>query len=38
MKITGHTQEKTYRRYLKTDDAVAQLVGEALKKHGDKKD
>jgi len=31
MKITGHTQEKTYRRYIKTDDNVARLVGEALK-------
>jgi integrase len=36
MKATGHTQEKTYRRYLKTDEETAQQIGEALKKIEDK--
>lgn len=31
MKITGHTQIKTYLRYIKTDDDVAKATGEALK-------
>jgi integrase len=36
MKITGHTQTKTYQRYLKTDDDVAKQAGEALKNLEDK--
>lgn len=32
MKATGHTQSKTYERYLKTDEEVALQTGEALKK------
>lgn len=31
MKATGHTQTKTYERYLKTDEDVARQTGEALK-------
>ena len=30
MKITGHTQEKTFRRYLRTDDEVVSAACEAL--------
>lgn len=37
MKATGHTQTKTYERYLKTDEDVARQTGEALKKLGKKK-
>ncbi|MBO0863378.1 MAG: hypothetical protein J2P21_33770 [Chloracidobacterium sp.] len=36
MKATGHTQTKTYERYLKTDEEVAKATGEALKKWKDK--
>jgi len=36
MKATGHTQTKTYERYLKTDEEVAKQTGEALKKWKDK--
>jgi integrase len=36
MKITGHTQRKTYERYIKTDEEVARRVGEALKNFDDK--
>jgi integrase len=36
MKTTGHTQTKTYERYLKTDEEVARQTGEALKKFKDK--
>jgi integrase len=36
MKITGHTQEKTFRRYIKIDEEVAAAVGEALKNLEDK--
>jgi integrase len=32
MKATGHTQTKTYERYLKVDEEVARQTGEALKK------
>jgi hypothetical protein len=32
MKTTGHTQVKTYQRYIKTDEEVARQTGEALKK------
>jgi integrase len=32
MKATGHTQTKTYERYLKTDEEIARQTGEALKK------
>jgi integrase len=34
MKTTGHTQIKTYLRYIKTDVNVAQAVGDALKSMG----
>jgi integrase len=30
MKITGHTQEKTFRRYLRTDDELVDSAREAL--------
>lgn len=30
MKITGHTQEKTYRRYLKSDIETAKEIGRAM--------
>lgn len=30
MKITGHTQERTFRRYLRTDEKLVQLAGNAL--------
>jgi len=36
MKTTGHTQAKTYRRYIKTDEDVARQTGEALKNLEDK--
>jgi hypothetical protein len=36
MKTTGHTQVKTYQRYIKTDEEVARETGEALKNLGDK--
>jgi integrase len=36
MKITGHTQVKTYQRYIKTDEDVARQTGEALKNLDDK--
>lgn len=36
MKITGHTQRKTYERYIKADEEVARQVGEALKNFKDK--
>jgi integrase len=38
MKITGHTQERTYRRYLKTGEDVARRVGEAMKKKKENSD
>jgi integrase len=31
MKITGHTQGKTFRRYIKIDEEVAQQIGETMK-------
>lgn len=31
MKATGHTQTKTYERYIKTDEEIARQTGEALK-------
>jgi integrase len=36
MKATGHTQTKTYERYLKTDKEIARKTGEALKKFNKK--
>jgi integrase len=36
MKATGHTQTRTYQRYIKTDEEVARQTGEALKKLGKK--
>jgi integrase len=35
-KTTGHTQAKTYLRYIKTDESVAQQTAEALKDLDDK--
>lgn len=32
MKATGHSQVKTYQRYIKTDEDIARQTGEALKK------
>jgi integrase len=32
MKVTGHTQEKTYRRYLKSDLETVKEIGEAMEK------
>jgi integrase len=32
MKATGHTQTKTYQRYIKVDEEIARQTGEALKK------
>lgn len=36
MKATGHSQIKTYQRYLKTDEDVARQTGEAMKNLDDK--
>ena len=36
MKATGHTQTRTYERYIKTDEDIAKQTGEALKKMKDK--
>jgi integrase len=33
MKITGHTQERTYRRYIRTTQRAVQQVGAALESH-----
>jgi integrase len=35
-KTTGHTQVRTYQRYIKTDEEVARQTGEALKDLDDK--
>lgn len=33
MKMTGHTQERTFRRYITTDRAMVQTIGAALDAH-----
>lgn len=33
MKMTGHTQEKTFRRYITTDKAIVREIGAALDSH-----